>query len=67
MFMGLALALGFAITLLLPNSMQLIDLIENRSAIRWRPGMAWAAFSAVMLACSLVGMFGVSEFIYFQF
>ncbi|NND69791.1 MAG: MBOAT family protein [Halioglobus sp.] len=65
--MVLALAAGFAITLLLPNSMQLINLIENRTAIRWRPNMRWAAFSAVLLACSLVGMFGASEFIYFQF
>jgi len=65
--MMLALAAGLGITLLLPNSMQLINLIENRTPLRWRPDMRWAAFSAVLLACSLVGMFGASEFIYFQF
>lgn len=65
--MALVLTVGFGITLLLPNSMQLVNLIENRSAIRWRPSLAWAGFSAVMLACSLVGMFGATEFIYFQF
>ncbi len=61
------LALMFAVTLLLPNSMQLVNMMENRSRIAWRPNPAWALFCVILLGSSLVGMFGVTEFIYFQF
>ncbi len=65
--MTVVVASGLAVTLLLPNSMQLVALLENDSTIRWRPRLAWAAFSAVMFYGAIVGMFGVTEFIYFQF
>jgi hypothetical protein len=35
--------------------------------LRWRPGLAWASASVVMLAFSLLQMTRVSQFLYFRF
>lgn len=58
---------AFIFTVCLPNAAQLFNLIDAGGGIQWRPTFGWAAASGFMLCCSLVGMFGVSEFIYFQF
>ena len=64
---SILLALGLAATLLLPNSQQLVGLVENPGRRRWRPRFGWAMACAGMLCLSFVGMFGATEFIYFQF
>jgi D-alanyl-lipoteichoic acid acyltransferase DltB (MBOAT superfamily) len=53
--------------LLTPNAAQLLQIIEGTSALRWSPNWLWAAGCGLMLSASFVGMFGFSEFIYFQF
>ena len=58
---------AFVFTVAMPNSVELIGLIDNKSALKWRPSLGWALGSGLLLASALVGMFGVSEFIYFQF
>ncbi len=67
----LALVLLYPITLfavlVLPNAGQLVNIIEHRGRLQWSPNWKWAATCAIMLCSSFVGMFGVSEFIYFQF
>lgn len=65
--MFVVLLAGLSMTLLLPNSSQIVNLVENRSWLQWRPGLRWAVFCAALLCCSIIGMFGVTEFIYFQF
>ena len=54
-------------TLYLPNSCQIFKLLDYEGACQWRPTLRWALLVGVLLACSVVGMFGASEFIYFQF
>ncbi len=67
----LSMALFFLVaslfTLFLPNAAQLFSLIENKSRLEWKPNLVWAVSLGVLLCCSLMGMFGVSEFIYYQF
>jgi hypothetical protein len=58
---------AFVFTVAMPNSVELFGLIDNKSALKWRPSLGWALGSGLLLASALVGMFGVSEFIYFQF
>ena len=58
---------AFVFTVAMPNSVELIGLIDNKSELKWRPSLGWALGSGLLLASALVGMFGVSEFIYFQF
>jgi D-alanyl-lipoteichoic acid acyltransferase DltB (MBOAT superfamily) len=36
-------------------------------ALRWRPNVIWAATVSVMAAMGILGLSGVSEFLYFQF
>jgi hypothetical protein len=60
-------ALTFLAVLFMPNSAQLFNLIDGDGRLQWKPSASWAMVLGTMLVCSLVGMFGVSEFIYFQF
>lgn len=54
-------------TIFVPNSMEVMSLVESDKGTKWRPGLGWALLTGVMLCCSIMGMFGSSEFIYFQF
>ena len=65
--MGCFMVAAFLFTVALPNSVELFEFIESKSALKWRPSLGWALGSGLLLASALVGMFGVSEFIYFQF
>ncbi len=65
--MPLLFVAAFLFTLGLPNAAQLFDLLESKDKFRWQPSPGWAVFSGILLCCSLMGMFGVSEFIYYQF
>ncbi|HEU0082634.1 MAG TPA: MBOAT family protein [Bradyrhizobium sp.] len=66
-------ALALAIALALPNVPQLFRYREYRrapehgTALRWRPSIAWAPFTAFAFAISLFGMWQRLEFLYFQF
>jgi D-alanyl-lipoteichoic acid acyltransferase DltB (MBOAT superfamily) len=70
---GGAVVLGLGIALWLPNVPQIFGYREYRHApepkswLRWRPGLAWALWSASALAISLFGMWQRLEFLYFQF
>ena len=50
-----------------PNACQLLNFIECQGKFQWSPSYWWALSCAVMFCCSFIGMFGVSEFIYYQF
>jgi D-alanyl-lipoteichoic acid acyltransferase DltB (MBOAT superfamily) len=79
LFVPLFLALCGAITLLLPNSIQLLPDFQPASHIypehnqtvdrrlRWSPTMGWAICMAAMFFMALLGLSGISEFIYYQF
>lgn len=67
LFIPLLFAAALMFTVCVPNSIEVLNLTESDGVIKWRPGPGWAFVSAVMLCCSFVGMFGSTEFIYFQF
>jgi alginate O-acetyltransferase complex protein AlgI len=68
-----AVAIAFAIALLLPNVSQIFGYREYRRSperstfVRWQPSAAWAIVTALALASSLFGMWQRLEFLYFQF
>ena len=70
---GGTVMLALAIALGLPNVPQIFGYREYRHApeptswLRWRPSLAWALTSALVLAISLFGMWQRLEFLYFQF
>ncbi|MCP4953152.1 MAG: MBOAT family protein [Proteobacteria bacterium] len=64
---GVTFTAALLFTVYLPNSCQIFKLLDYEGACQWRPTLRWALIIGVLLACSLVGMFGASEFIYFQF
>lgn len=66
-FMPLLFAAALLFTVAVPNTMEMLGLVEHEGVLKWRPSPAWALLCAVMLCCSIVGMFGSTEFIYFQF
>ncbi|NQX89535.1 MAG: MBOAT family protein [Halioglobus sp.] len=66
-FMPLVFSVALLFTFTVPNSMEVLGLIAHNGVIRWRPSLIWALLCAAMLCCSIIGMFGSTEFIYFQF
>jgi D-alanyl-lipoteichoic acid acyltransferase DltB (MBOAT superfamily) len=68
-----AVAMAFAVALLLPNVSQIFRYHEYRrppersTLVRWQPNATWAVFTALALASSLFGMWQRLEFLYFQF
>ncbi|WP_317932093.1 MBOAT family O-acyltransferase [Halioxenophilus sp. WMMB6] len=56
-----------AFILLAPNSMQILDQFERIEPTSSSKHSAWEFLCAAALALSIIGMFGISEFIYFQF
>jgi D-alanyl-lipoteichoic acid acyltransferase DltB (MBOAT superfamily) len=73
------LILCAAITFFMPNSIQLVPNFQPTSYIyqehsehrtvrmQWRPTTSWAVFLAILAFMSILGLRGVSEFIYYQF
>ncbi len=66
--------LAFLISILAPSSFQLLvdyhpvlEDLESRSRLRWRPTFTWALAISLMGAYAVMDMAKVSEFLYFQF
>lgn len=65
--MPIVFSLSFLFIVVMPNTAQLFKLIDEQGLFEWKPGWLWAAGCGFLLCCSLIGLFGASEFIYFQF
>jgi len=75
----LLLALCGAIAFFAPNSLQLVPSFQPASHIyaehnqtlptrmQWQPSLRWAFFLASLSFMAILGLSGISEFIYFQF
>lgn len=67
------LLLGMAVVLFLPNTHEVMGRRSAQGAVRargllsWKPGTAWALFTAVLLSLCLLNLHRVSPFLYFQF
>ena len=63
--------LGFLIIWTMPNTQELFSETGKGRPLgkflRWQPTPAWAAWSGVLLAMSIMALQRVSEFLYFQF
>jgi alginate O-acetyltransferase complex protein AlgI len=59
--------MAFIFVIVLPNSAQLFTLINSKGLFQWQTNWKYAILLGILLSSSIVGMFGISEFIYFQF
>jgi alginate O-acetyltransferase complex protein AlgI len=58
---------SLALTLTAPNTAQIMRKLKHKMTLDWALTWPWVIACSLMISCSIIGLFGFSEFIYFQF